>query len=338
MKAYELHPKDEFESIVLAERPSPKLGSDDIRVRVRAVSLNYRDLLVARGAKSAGRAKPIIPTSDGAGEVIEVGANVTRFRAGDRVMASFFPTWERGQLEEVHHQHALGGGAADGMLATEVVFPQRAWVRVPQHLSFEEASTLSCAGVTAFNSLFIAAAVKPGDTVLLQGSGGVSVFALQLAKAAGARVIVTSSSDEKRERLKSLGAFATVDYKRNQTWGESVRNLNGGHGVDVAVEVGGPKTFDESVTALRFGGVLSLVGVLTGMRGDINTYAVFYKGITVRGIYVGSVEMLDALARSLEVNHIKPIIDRVFSFAEAKAAYAHLASGAHFGKVVIRVD
>jgi NADPH:quinone reductase-like Zn-dependent oxidoreductase len=338
MNVYELHPREGFDSLVKGQRPSPRPAADEVRVRVRAVSLNYRDILLARGAKGTNRERPIVPTSDGAGEVVEVGASVSRLRVGDRVMGAFFPTWQRGELEEAHHASALGGGTTDGMLAEEVVLKEGAWVRIPEHLSFEQAATLPCAGVTAYQALFVAAAVKPGSTVLLQGTGGVSILALQLAKAAGAIPLVTSSSGEKRERAKALGAAETFDYKATPAWGEAVRAFTGGRGVDVAVEVGGPGTFDQSVTALRFGGTMSILGVLTGVRGEVNTHAIFHKGLKVHGVYVGSVGMFEDLARALTASRIVPIVDRVFPFAEARAAYEYLASGAHFGKVVVRVD
>lgn len=335
MKVYELHPRDGLDAVQAAERPAPgPLGPRDVRVRVRALSLNYRDLGMVRVAKKLK--KPLVPISDGAGEVVEVGAAVTRVKIGDRVAASFFPTWLDGELHESYHQNLLGG-TLDGMAAEEVVLPDVAWVHLPEHLSFEEGATLPCAGVTAWHALFEAAALRPGDTVLAQGTGGVSIFVLQLARAAGATVIVTSSSDDKRERARLLGAAHTVDYKATPQWGEAVRAYTGGRGVDVAVEVGGPGTFDQSVQALRYGGTMSILGVLTGTRGEVNTYAVFHKAIRIRGIYVGSVRMFEALNRAMGAAQLHPVIDRSFAFGELRGAYEHLQSGAHFGKVVVRV-
>lgn len=334
MKAYELRPVEGFESLTIVDRPSREVGPGEVKVRVRAVSLNFRDLIIARGA--AKRSTPVIPTSDGAGEVIAVGAGVSRLKVGDRVAASFFPTWLDGELSAEHHAKALGGGA-DGMLAEEVVLHESAWVKIPTRLSFEQAATLPCAGVTAWHALHEAVSVRTGDVVLLQGTGGVSVFALQLARAAGARVIVTSSSAEKRERLLSLGASDTIDYRQNAKWGEAARAATDGRGVDLTVDVGGPETFDQSVAALRFGGAMSMLGVLTGTRGSVDLHAVFHKRITVHGVYVGSVRMFESLLRALETAKIEPVVDRTFSFDEARAAYEHLASGKHFGKVVVRV-
>jgi len=335
MKVWELHPNEGLESLTREERTSPSLGPND--VRVRAASLNYRDLVVARNAskRPAGSAATV-PLSDGAGEVTEVGAAVTRWRVGDRVAASFFPTRLAGELSDADHAKALGG-QVDGMLAEEVVLPSSAWVRLPEAYSFEQGATLPCAGVTAWHALFEAAQVRPGDTVLVQGTGGVSMFALQLAKAAGARVIATSSSHEKRARLISLGADHVIDYTADATWGKSARAWTNGRGVDLVVDVGGPGTFDQSVEALRYGGTMSLLGILTGTAGPVNTYGVLYKTIRVAGIYVGSVAMFEAFVRALDAKGIEPIVDRVFAFDDVPAAYDHLASGAHFGKVVVRV-
>jgi NADPH:quinone reductase-like Zn-dependent oxidoreductase len=334
MRAYELHARPDLDSVTLVERPAPKVGPGDVRGRVRAISLNFRDLAVARGA--ARRKSPVVPASDGAGEVLEVGSGVTDLAPGARVMASFFPTWQDGLLSDHHHANALGGGR-DGMLAEEVVLPRQAWLSVPEHLSFEQAATLPCAGVTAWHALFEAASLQPGQTVLLQGTGGVSVFALQLAKAAGARAIVTSSSAAKRERATALGADHTIDYKENPKWGEAAKAWTGGRGVDVVVEVGGPGTFDQSTAALCYGGTMSILGVLTGTQGPVNTYAIFHRALRVAGIYVGSVAMFERLNRALAAHRLTPVIDRVFAFDEARAAYDHLASAQHFGKVVVAV-
>jgi NADPH:quinone reductase-like Zn-dependent oxidoreductase len=336
LKAYELHPEEGFAALQIVDRPEPSaLGAHDVRVRVRAVSLNYRDLVVARASKK--RPKRIVPVSDGAGEVIAVGDAVTRVKIGDRVAASFFPTWISGAFAEEHHANALGG-SLDGMLAEQAVLAERAWVKIPSHFSFEQAATLPCAGVTAWHALFEAATLRPGDTVLVQGTGGVSIFALQLARATGVDVIATSSSADKRARLERLGAARTIDYREDPKWGDAVRAAAGGRGVDLAVEVGGAGTFDQSIKALRYGGTMSLLGILAGTQGPIDTYSIFHKQIRVHGVYVGSVAMFEDFVRALEASKIEPIIDQVFPFAEARAAYEHLASGKHFGKVVIRVD
>ncbi len=336
MKAYELHPEEGFSALQIVDRPEPSApGAHDVRVRVRAVSLNYRDIVVARGSKK--RPKRIVPVSDGAGEVVAVGEKVTRVKVGDRVAAAFFPTWLGGAFVEEHHANALGG-SLDGMLAEQVVLAEGAWVKIPPHFSFEQAATLPCAGVTAWHALYEAATLRPGDSVLVQGTGGVSIFALQLARATGADVIATSSSADKRARLEQMGATKTIDYREEPKWGEAVRAATGGRGVDLAVEVGGAGTFDQSIKALRYGGTMSLLGILAGTQGPIDTYSIFHKNIRVHGVYVGSVAMFEGLVRALEASKIEPIIDQVFPFTEARAAYEHLASGKHFGKVVIRVD
>ncbi len=332
VKAFELHPEDGFDALKLVDRQRPSMGAGDVRVRVRAVSLNYRDLMVARGSKK--RAKRIVPLSDGAGEVTEIGSEVKRLAIGDRVAAAFFPTWLDGPLAEEHHANALGG-SLDGMLAEEVVLPERAWVKIPSRYSFEQASTLPCAGVTAWNALFEAATIRPAETVLVQGGGGVSTFALQFARFAGARVIATSSSPEKRARLAQMGATETIDYTADPKWGETAKVAAANGGVDLVVEVGGAGTFDQSIASLRYGGRMSLLGILAGTQGPINTYAIFHKNIAIRGVYVGSVAMFERLVRVLDHSNIDPVIDRVFAFEETRAAYEHLASGAHFGKVVI---
>ena len=335
MNAFELHPYEGFEALTLVERAEPALGPIDVRVRVRAVSLNYRDILVARGAKQ--RAKPVVPISDGAGEVIEIGSGVTRVAVGDRVASAFFPTWSDGPLREEYHSTSLGG-AVDGMLAEQVVLPASAWVKIPDRYSFEQAATLPCAAVTAWHALFEAGAtVRPDHTVLIQGGGGVSTFALQLARHAGAMVIATSASAENRSRLETMGAEATIDYKTDVKWGETAYK-SAGAGVDLVVEVGGIGTSDQSVLALRYGGHMSLLGLLTGMQGPISTRHIFLKNVHIHGVNVGSVAMFERLVRVLEHSSIDPVIDRVFPFDETRAAYDHLARGGHFGKVVIRVS
>lgn len=336
MKTWELHKKPGFESLSLVERPSQSVGPHDVRVRVRAVSLNYRDVLIARGAQTSA-SPPRVPASDGAGEIVEVGAAVTRWRVGDRVMASFFPHWIDGELSDAHHASALGGGT-DGMLREEVVLPEHSWVRIPAEYSFAEAATLPCAGLTAWQALFEVTSLRPGETVLLQGSGGVSVFALQLAKAAGARVLMTSSSADKAARLRELGADAVIDYRAEAKWGERAKALTGGRGVDLVVDVGGQATFDQSSSALRYGGSISMLGVLTGGRGEVNLHAVFHRRQIVRGVYVGSVAMFERFVAALERTGIKPIVHRVFAFEDARAAWEHLASAQHLGKVVVALS
>jgi NADPH:quinone reductase-like Zn-dependent oxidoreductase len=334
MRTWELQARPGFDALTHGERPSPDVGAGEVKVRVRAVSLNYRDVLIARGAEKALRS-PRVPASDGAGEVVAVGTGVTRWKVGDRVMASFFPHWVDGELSDAHHASALGGHGADGMLREEVVLPEHSWVRVPAGYSFEEAATLPCAGVTAWQALFEVASLRPGETVLLQGSGGVSVFALQLARAAGARVLMTSSSADKARRLRELGADEVIDYRAHPGWGERAWALTGGRGVDLVVDVGGQATINQSSAALRYGGTVSMLGVLTGARGEVDLHAIFHRRQTIRGVYVGSVSMFGRLVAAMERTGIRPVIDRTFAFDDARAAFEHLASARHLGKVVV---
>ncbi len=336
MKSYVLKASGAQSPIVFEERTSQALGPRDIRVRVRAVSLNYRDLLIAKRAAAGELLAPVVPLSDGCGEVIEVGAEATRFALGARVAANFFPHWIDGPLSDAHHAGALGGGA-DGMLREEVVLHEDAWVEIPTHLSYEEGATLPCAAVTAWHALFESARLRAGETVLVQGTGGVALFALQLARAAGARVLVTSGGDTKRARALALGAEHVIDYRADANWGDTARRLAGGDGVDVVMEIGGPATFDQSVTALRYGGRMGLLGVLTGFAGSVNTYAILHKTVRIDGIYVGSRRMFESLNRALTVSQIHPVIDRIFDWKDVQQAYDYLADAHHFGKVVIRI-
>ena len=311
----------------------PRPGPGQVRIRVRAAALNYRDLLVVKGLYGRNLALPLIPLSDGAGEVVEVGRGVTRFAAGARVAGIFMQTWTEGALTEAKSKSALGG-AIDGVLAEQVVLHEDGLVAVPDHLSFEEAATLPCAAVTAWNAL-IEGGVRAGDTVLTLGTGGVSLFALQFARMAGARVIITSGSDEKLERAKQLGASDGVNYKTTPEWDKKVRDLTGGVGVDRVVEVGGAGTLPRSLKAVRVGGHVALIGVLTG--GECNPMPVLMKAVRLQGVFVGSRAMFEAMNRAVALHGMRPVIDRVFPFEEARAAYRHLESGAHFGKIVLQL-
>jgi NADPH:quinone reductase-like Zn-dependent oxidoreductase len=333
MLAYEI---DSAKGLHRVERPDPEPAPGHVVVRVRAVSLNYRDLLILRGTYGVASAARVVPISDGAGEVIAVGRGVTRFAVGDRVAGIFMQSWIEGPLRESHWASALGG-ARDGVLAEKIVLHEDGLVPVPAHLSFAQAATLPCAAVTAWNALFETHHVAPGETVLVQGTGGVSLFALQLARAAGAQVIVTSSSDAKLDRARSLGAWATINYRKTPEWGEEARRLTGGRGVDHVVEVGGAGTLDQSLQAVRVGGSVTMIGVLTGGGGNVKTAALLLKNLHLDGIYVGSRAMFESLNRALAAHQLAPVIDKTFPFDDAAAAYRHLESGAHFGKVVIEL-
>jgi NADPH:quinone reductase-like Zn-dependent oxidoreductase len=334
MKLYELQHKSGLDSLTRAERADPKPGPGQVLIAVKACSLNFRDLLVAKG--SYGSPPPLgrIPLSDGAGEVVEVGAGVTRVKVGDRVAGIFMQGWIGGEVTAEMSATALGG-AIDGMLSQLVVLGEQGVVKIPAHLSFEEAATLPCAAVTAWNALVCRGRVKAGDVVALQGTGGVSLFALQFAKMHGARCIITSSSDEKLDLARKMGADDTVNYKGNPDWDKAVMQLTGGRGADIVVEVGGAGTLEKSLSAVRFGGSVQLIGVLTGVAGPIPTAAILRRSITVQGIYVGSREMFEEMNRAIELHGLRPRIDRSFGFEQARAAYEHLAGASHAGKVAI---
>ena len=334
MKAYELQATGSLDGLKWVDRPEPVAAHGEIVVCVQAASLNYRDLLVMQGAY--GRATlPLTPLSDGAGEVVAIGAGVTRWQPGDRVMGTFFPNWLSGPIDSDVMQAARGGGSTHGMLSEFVVFSEHGAVRVPEHLSFEEAATLPCAALTAWNALVEQGRVQAGETVVLLGTGGVSLFGLQIAKLHGARTIITSSSDEKLARATTLGADATINYRTTPDWEKKVLELTGGHGADHILEVGGAGTFAKSLRATRVGGHVALIGVLAGVASELRVTDILMKSLRVTGIYVGSRAMFESLNRAVTQHQLKPVIDRVLPFAEASAAYEHLQSGTHFGKVVI---
>lgn len=312
------------------------LWRDEVRVRVRAVALNYRDLVVARGSgRPAGEA--IVAASDAAGEVVEVGPEVAHWQVGDRVIGSFFPDWIDGAPTPATVAGALGG-SLDGVLAEERVLPEHAWVRAPAHLDFVEAATLPCAGLVAWNALFETAPARAGESVLLLGTGGVSVWALQLAKAGGLRAIITSSDDDKLARARTLGAHATVNYRRHGEWQDEVLAITAGVGVDRVLEVGGVDTLARSLAAVRMGGTLAIIGRLSGTELPTLDPAAVYGGFKqLVGVLVGSARMLDSLARFTELHGLRPVVDRVFGFDDVVAAYRHLESGRAFGKIVVRL-
>jgi len=334
MKLYELQHKSGLESLTRVERSDPKPGPGQVLVGVKACSLNFRDLLVAKGSYGAPPPLGRIPLSDGAGEVVEVGAGVTRVKVGDRVAGIFMQGWISGEVTAEISATALGG-AIDGMLSQFVVLSEQGVVKIPAHLSYEEAATLPCAAVTAWNALVCRARVKAGDVVALQGTGGVSLFALQFAKMHGARCIITSSSDEKLELARKMGADDTLNYKRDPDWDKAVMALTGGRGADIVVEVGGAGTLEKSLSAVRYGGSVQLIGVLTGVAGPIPTAAILRRSITVQGIYVGSRDMFEDMNRAIELHGLTPRIDRSFGFEHARAAYEHLAGASHAGKVTV---
>jgi NADPH:quinone reductase-like Zn-dependent oxidoreductase len=335
MKLYEITEPKGIDSLNLAERPTPKPGPAEVLIRVRATSLNYRDLALIRGGLARMMKLPLIPLSDGAGDIVEVGAGVRRFKQGNRVAGIFTQGWIAGPPYTGMYSSSLGGGI-DGMLAEYVVLREDGLVDVPAYMTYEEASSLPCAAVTSWNALVVEGHLKAGDTVLVMGTGGVSIFALQFAKIYGARVLATSSSDAKLRRLKEMGASDVINYKSTPDWDKKVLELTGGLGVDHVVEIGGAGTLPKSINAVKAGGVVSLIGILSG-AGQIDPMGLLFKQARLQGILVGSREMFEAMNRAMTVNQVHPVIDKVFPFSEAREAYRYLESGAHFGKVCIAV-
>jgi NADPH:quinone reductase-like Zn-dependent oxidoreductase len=338
MKVYQLSKGGAgIEALARVERPDPgKPGHRQVLVKVRACALNFRDLGIVRGSYRMPVRENVIPLSDGAGEVVEAGVGVTRVKAGDRVAGNFFQRWPGGDPPADVQASALGG-AIDGMLAEYAMLEEEGVVKIPAHLSLEEGATLPCAGVTVWHAMIEHARLKAGDTVLLQGTGGVSIFGLQFAHALGIAAIITSSSDEKLARAKKLGAAHGINYKTNPDWEKAALEFTGGRGVDHVVEVGGAATLARSFHAIRVGGKISMIGGLSGGATELNPGLIFSRRANVQGISVGSTQMFMAMNRAIEVSAIKPVIDKVFDFADAQAACRHMASGAHFGKIVIRV-
>lgn len=318
--------------------PVASPGPGEVLVNIKAVSLNYRDLMVVKGTYAANLPKPRVIGSDGAGEVVAVGDGVTRFKIGDRVAGSFFQHWIDGPYVDRYHKSGLGGTELDGVLTRARLFHERGLVHIPEHLSFEEAATLPCAALTAWHALVPTAHLQAGQSVLILGTGGVSIFGLQFAKLHGARVILTSSSDEKLERGKSLGADEVINYRSVPEWAREVARLTNSEGVDVVLETAGSGTLPQSVSAVRSNGQISLLGVLTGVNEPLNIRPIIVRNIRLQGIDVGSVAMFEEMNRAVSATRLRPVIDRTFPFEQSREALRYLESGKHFGKVVIRVE
>jgi NADPH:quinone reductase-like Zn-dependent oxidoreductase len=325
-----------LEGLQREERADPQPGTHEIVVRVRAASLNYRDQMILAGHYFNGPVRQdVIPLSDGAGEVVAVGAGVTRFKPGDRVAGTFFQAWTDGLPTTLL---PTLGGPLDGMLTDHAKLSEEGAVAIPKGLSFEEAATLPCAAVTAWHALTASGErVKPGDTVLCLGTGGVSIFSTQFAKAAGARVIITSSSDEKLKRALELGATDGINYKTTPDWEKRVLAMTDGRGADHIVEVGGVGTLARSFQAVAYGGKIALIGVLAGRGGDANPLGLMFKRASLHGIFVGSRRMFEEMNEAIEFNGIKPAVDKIFPFDKAVDAWRCFAAGDFVGKVVIRI-
>ena len=337
VRQYQFEPGPSGYRLALREVPRPEAGPGEVLVRVRAASLNHRDLNMLNSAfgPDASLAGGV-PLSDGAGEVIAVGSGVTRFAPGDRVAGIFFERWIDGP-PSAESLASDRGGHSGGMLSEVIVSHENALVHIPAHLSYEEASTLPCAAVTAWVGLFKRGRLQPGQYVLLEGTGGVSTFGLIFAHAAGARPIVTSSSDAKLERARQLGAVGTVNYRTNPDWHTEVRALTGGHGVDQVLDIGGRETLPGALEALAYGGHVALIGGLTGYGADLPTDAIMWINATTSGVYVGSRADFEAMNAFISEHEIRPLIDRVFAFEQAQDAFDYLQSGGFMGKIVIRL-
>ena len=333
MKAFEIQ-QFGIENLTLVERDEPRAAANEVVVKFHAASLNYRDLLIVKGHYNPKMQLPRVPFSDGAGEVVAVGEAVTKWQIGDRVTPNFMTGWIAGEYKAEYQKTALGGDV-DGVLREFGAFDENGLVRINDDLSFEEAATLPCAAVTAWNGLVVSGNVQAGETVLTQGTGGVSVFAAQFAKSFGARVIATSSADEKLEKIRALGADETINYKTTTDWDKAVFGLTDKIGVDHIVEVGGAGTLPKSLKAVRAGGHIAVIGILTG-GGEVNPMPILMKAVRLQGIYVGSVEMFEAMNRKIEAEQIKPVIDRTFAFEDARKALKYMESGSHFGKIVVK--
>jgi NADPH:quinone reductase-like Zn-dependent oxidoreductase len=320
----------------IEERPEPRPGPGQVVLRMRAASLNYRDLRMVEGSYNPRQSLPLVPASDGVGEVVLVGDGVTRVKAGDRVSPIFAQSWLAGAPTTPQLRSTLGG-PLDGTLAELMVVSADGVVPVPEYLTDVEAACLPCAALTSWNALVTLGRVRPGDKVVTQGTGGVSIFGVQLARLLGARVIATTGSDDKVERLRELGAHEVINYKRDPEWGKTARALSGGSGVDLVLDVGGGTTLAQSIRAVRPAGHISVIGVLAGVASDLNVLPILMQGLRLQGVFVGHRASFEVMNRALAESRLKPVVDRVFPLDQAREALEHLKSGQHFGKICIRI-
>lgn len=335
MKAYEIN-RFGIEYLTLTERSTQKPEANQVSVKLHAASLNYRDLMMVKGFYNPKLKMPLVPLSDGAGEVVEIGESVTKWKVGDRVCPIFMQDWIEGEIDFKKARTTLGGDL-DGCLREFGAFDENGLVRIPDHLNYEEAATLPCAGVTAFNALSVSGCLKPDDTVLLQGTGGVSIFALQFASVLGCRTIITSSSNEKLMCAKELGADDLINYIEREDWDQAVLDLTEKRGVEHVVEVGGAGTLQKSVNAVKMGGHVAVIGVLSG-KGEFNPTVILMKAVKMQGIFVGSRRMFEDMNRLICQHTLKPVVDKIFAFEETQKAFEYMESGSHFGKIVIKIS
>lgn len=334
MKAFQVQTDEGIDAIKKVDIATPELADDEILVEMKACSLNYRDTLIPVGGYHRNETRPVIPLSDGAGIVVETGKSVKQIKQGDRVTGNFFQDWIDGPVDEKGLCSALGGGI-DGTLSEYFVLKEHGAITIPDNMSFESAASLPCAAVTAWHAIVSLGNTKPGDTVLLLGTGGVSIFGLQFSKALGAEIIITSSSDEKLSRAKNMGADHLINYRNTPDWEKAVLEITNGEGVDNVLEVGGAGTFEKSIASAKVYGIVSMIGILSGFDGPAFNLSVALNLLKIHGIYVGSVEMFKQMMSFINEHNIQPVVDVVYEFDDALKAYQHLVDAKHFGKVVI---
>ncbi|AXR60512.1 zinc-dependent alcohol dehydrogenase family protein [Leptospira mayottensis] len=337
MKVYEIQNQFGLENLKISERPDPIPGQGEVLVRFRSVSLNYRDYLMAIGKYNPKQKLPLIPLSDGAGEIAQIGPGVTKWKVGDKVCANFAQSWFDGAPEKDMLKNTLGG-PLDGTLCEYRVFGEQGLVSIPEHLSFTEASTLPCAALTAYTAIVTHGNIQPGATVVVQGTGGVSIFALQFAKMMGCKVIATSSSKDKLDKVKALGADEVINYNEKTNWDREVRKITNMKGADLIIEVGGAGTLQKSISSTKPWGTIALIGVLAGGESNnLSLFPILMQGIRIQGIIVGSKRNFEDMNQAIDANKIKPVVDQVYSFEEAYKAFDTLKAGKHFGKVCIEI-
>ncbi len=327
---------DGIDALNLVEIPVPQPANGEILVKMKAVSLNFRDLLVINGKDNWKPSSARIPFSDGSGEVVAIGANVTRVKIGDRVAGIFLPKWLDGELTSEKYVSPLGGATTDGVLAEYVLFNEESVVKIPESLTDTESASLPVAAVTAWHAVARRSRIKSGETVLLQGTGGVSLFALQFVRSIGGKPLVISSSDAKLEKVKMMGNVTAINYQKFVDWDARILELTDGRGVDHVIEVVGGENLNRSLNAVKIGGSISFIGLIAGLSAPINTYQFVTKNVRIEGIETGSREMFQEMNNFIKEKNIKPVIDREFSFDQVKEALKYLESGAHFGKIVIK--